>query len=152
MKYILIFTTAIIFLLLKNEINAQTCDENLIYEIDRIKQETETMLVDANEVKITLETGETLMAFYINGELAKISVWCEDPYLSAEIYFKNGFTKHISEDLLTRIICKDFYYFKDGKLICYSNERTGDYNDLRIYKRAEKTWLERIERYLLAVQ
>jgi len=132
---------------------AQTCDENMVFEIDRVKQEIETMLINATTMNLTLETGESLLVFYVDGQMIKISVEVQEPYLSAELFFRDGFIRHIAEDVREKgEMERNYCYFTEDRLICYQNEKSGDYKDSLLYTIAEKKWLERIERYLLAIQ
>lgn len=134
---------------------AQTCNDSLVYEIDMIKQNAETMLVYSNTATVKLETGETLLAFYFEGKLIKLTVDNSENegYRIAELFFKDGFIRHIAEEYRKENkFFKDFYYFKDDKLICYQNENSGDYKDENLYSIAEKKWLEKIDKYLLAIQ
>lgn len=134
-------------------LNAQTCEEGMILEIDNIKQEIETMLINATTMNLALETGENLIAFYVDGKLIKISVETQDPYLSAELFFRDGFIRHIAEDVQEKgEIRRNYCYFMENRLICYQNEKSGEYKDSELYTIAEKKWLERIDRYLLAIQ
>ncbi|MBN1633478.1 MAG: hypothetical protein JW917_04860 [Ignavibacteria bacterium] len=148
--------TAVLFLLfiaLYSFLPAQTCDESMTFEIDNIKQEIETMLVNATTMDVALETGENLIVFYVDGQMIKISVEMQEPYISAELFFRDGFVRHISEDVREgNEFYRNYYYFNEDKLICYRNEKSGDYNDSGLYAVAEQKWLERIERYLLAIQ
>ncbi len=135
---------------------SQTCDEKDVFEIDRIKQEVETMLVTATTAETTLNSGEKLLAFYKDGRLIKISVDNSNndgPYFSAELFFRDGFIKHISEEYSkSGKFYKDCYYFVDDKLICYTGENFVDYKSAEKYAKAEKKWLKKIEKYLEAIQ
>jgi len=134
---------------------AQTCNDSLVYEIDMIKQNAETMLVYSTTADVKLETGETLLAFYFEGSLIKLTVDNSEKegYMIAELFFKDGFIRHIAEEYRKDLnFCKDYYYFIDDKLICYSNENKGDYKDAELYSAAEKKWLEKVEKYLHAIQ
>lgn len=154
MNKIKITVTLFLFLILfVSLLPAQTCEEGMISEIDRIKQEIETMLINATDMKINLETGESLLVFYVDGQLIKISAEIQNPYLSAELFFRDGFIKHIAEDVQEEgEMLRNYYYFMEDRLICYQNEKKGDYMDAELYSIAEKKWLERVERYLLAIQ
>jgi len=134
-------------------LDAQTCEEGMVFEIDRIKQETETALINATTMNISLETGESLLVFYVDGQMIKISVEKQESYLSAELFFRDGFIRHISEDIQEEgEMLRNYYYFTDDRLICYRNEKAGDYKDNELYSIAEKKWLERVEKYLQAIQ
>jgi hypothetical protein len=147
------FSFILFFLIPASFLPAQTCDESITFEIDNIKQETETILINATTMNITLETGESLLVFYVDGQMIKISVEVQEPYLSAELFFRDGFIRHISEDVREgNEFYRNYHYFNEEKLICYRNEKSGDYNDSGLYANAEKKWLERIERYLLTIQ
>jgi len=130
-----------------------TCNEQDIFEIDRIKQEIETSLISATTNEIQLQTGEILLAFYHNGKLIKISVTDEANSVSAQLFFKDGFIRHISEDIPDiETMASNRYYFKNDKLVCFQDNMGKDYNNGELYKEAEKLWLERIDKYLLAIQ
>lgn len=134
---------------------AQTCNDSLVYEIDRIKQNVETMLINSITSESKLETGETLLAFYIEGHLIKLTVDNSDieRYSTAELFFKDGFLRHIAEEyLIDGLFIRNYYYFNDDKLICYQDEKSGDYEDAELYSIAEKKWLEKVDRYLFAIQ
>jgi hypothetical protein len=134
-------------------LNAQTCEEGMILEIDNIKQEIETMLINATTMDIALETGENLLVFYVDGKLIKISVENQDPYLSAELFFRDGFIRHIAEDVQEKKeLNRNYYYFNEDRLVCCQNEKTGEYKNSDFYAAAEKKWLVNIERYLQAIQ
>lgn len=134
-------------------LNAQTCDENIIFEIDNIKQEIETMLINATTMNVSLETGEKLIVFYVDGQMIKISVEMQEPYLSAELFFRDGYIKHIAEDVQEKSeLYRNYYYFMENRLVCYQNEKSGEYKDSELYTIAEKKWLEKVERYLQAIQ
>jgi len=151
MKKVFVF----IFLLFPvfSVLEAQTCDEGIIHEIDQIKQEIETMLINASTMNVALETGESLLVFYIDGQMIKISVENQDPYLSAELFFRDGFIRHIAEDVQEKKeLNRNYYYFNEDRLVCYQNEKTSDYKNPDFYAAAEKKWLINIERYLLAIQ
>ena len=131
----------------------QTCDENLVFEIDRIKQEIETGLINSTTLNLELPSGESLLAFYNEGKLTKISVDEKDKYISSELFFRDGFIKHIAEEFMSDgIFRKNYYYFIDDKLICFQNEKGEDFKDAKMYKEAENKWLDKVEKYLLAVQ
>jgi hypothetical protein len=134
---------------------AQTCNDSLVYEIDMIKQNAETMLVYSSTTNLKLETGEILLAFYFEGKLIKLTVDNSENegYMIAELFFKDGFLRHIAEEFRKGSkFYKDYYYFKSDKLICFQNENSGDYKDDKIYSIAEKKWLEKVDKYLLAIQ
>jgi hypothetical protein len=134
---------------------AQTCNDSLVYEIDMIKQNAETMLVYSSTTNVKLETGEILLAFYYEGKLIKLTVDNSEyeGYMIAELFFKDGFLRHIAEEFRKDSkFYKDYYYFKSDKLICFQNENSGDYKDDKIYSIAEKKWLEKVDKYLLAIQ
>jgi hypothetical protein len=134
---------------------AQTCNDSLVYEIDMIKQNAETMLVYSSTTNLKLETGEILLAFYYEGKLIKLTVDNSENegYMVAELFFKDGFLRHIAEEYRKDSkFYKDYYYFKSDKLICFQNENSGDYKDNEIYSTAEKIWLEKVDNYLLAIQ
>jgi hypothetical protein len=141
------------FMALSAFLPAQTCEEGMVFEIDRIKQETETALINATTMNVSLETGESLLVFYVDGHMIKISVEKQESYLSAELFFRDGFIRHISEDVQEEgEMLRNYYYFMDDRLICYRNEKAGDYKDNELYSIAEKKWLERVEKYLQAIQ
>lgn len=130
-----------------------TCNEQDISEIDKIKQEIETLLISASSSEIQLQSGEKLYVFYYKGSLVKISVSDEVNSVNAELFFKDGFIRHISEDIPDiESIVSNRYYFKDNKLICFQDNQFKDYNNTELYKAAEKLWLERVDKYLLAIQ
>ncbi len=130
-----------------------TCSEQDISEINKIKQEIETLHISASSSEIQLQTGEKLYVFYYKGSLVKISVIDEENSVNAELFFKDGFIRHISEDIPDiESIVSNRYYFKDNKLICFQDNQFKDYNNPELYKAAEKLWLERIDKYLLAIQ
>jgi len=130
-----------------------TCNEQDVFEIDRIKQEIETSLINAKDVKLTLQTGENLLAFYVEGKLVKISVDKDDSFMMAELFFKDGFLRHISaEEQVNGKLLSSYMYFKDDKLICYEDSQQKDVKDAKKYRKAEKKWLKNAERYLEAVQ
>jgi hypothetical protein len=134
---------------------AQTCNDSLVYEIDMIKQNAETMLVYSSTTNLKLETGEILLAFYFEGKLIKLTVDNSENegYMIAELFFKDGFLRHIAEEFRKGSkFYKDYYYFKSDKLICFQNENSGDYKDDKIYSIAEKKWLKKVDKYLLAIQ
>ncbi len=134
---------------------AQTCNDILVYEIDMIKQNAETMLVYSSTANVKLESGEILLAFYYEGKLIKLTVDNSENegYMIAELFFKDGFLRHIAEEYRKDDkFYKDFYYFKDDKLICYQNENSGEYKGDELYSIAEKKWLEKVDKYLLAIQ
>lgn len=131
----------------------QTCDENLVFEIDRIKQEIETGLIYSTTLNLELPSGESLLAFYNEGKLTKISVDEKDKYISSELFFRDGFIRHIAEEFMSdRCVRKNYYYFKDDKLICFQNEKGEDYKDAKLYEEAERKWLDKVERYLKEIQ
>lgn len=143
----------LLFIALSSFLPAQTCEEGVILEIDNIKQEIETMLINATTMDVTLETGEKLIVFYVDGKLIKISVETQDPYLSAEMFFRDGFIRHISEDVSEKNeFYRNYYYFNEDRLICYQNEKSGEYKDSELYTIAEKKWFEKVDRYLQAIQ
>ena len=147
--------TFIFIALYISNLPAQTCNDSLVYEIDMIKQNVETMLVNSITSESKLETGETLLAFYIEGHLIKLTVDNSENegYCAAELFFKDGFLRHIAEEYSEEgKFYKNYYYFKDDKLICYQDEESGDYEDAELYSIAEKKWLEKVDRYLLAIQ
>lgn len=137
-------------------LHAQTCDEKLVFEIDRIKQEAETSLINATTAEVKLVSGETLLAFYIKGSLIKLTVdngANDGYYYVAELFFKDGFIKHIAEEYSkSGKFFKDYYYFADDKLVCYTNDKSGDYKSSDKYANAEKKWHKKIEMYLEAIQ
>lgn len=152
-----LLATGILFVsLLAASLSAQTCDENLVFQIDRIKQEVETSLITATNVEVKLVSGETLLAFYNKGSLIKITVdnsANDGYYYIAELFFKDGFIKHIAEEYnKSGKFFKDYYYFDDNKLICYNNENSGDYKSSDKYSKAEKKWHKKINKYLEAIQ
>lgn len=148
-----VFILILFFLPLFSVLDAQTCEEGMILEIDNIKQEVETMLINATTMDVTLETGEKLIVFYVDGKLIKISVETQDPYMSAELFFRDGFIRHIAEDVQEKAeILRNYCYFSEDRLICYQNEKLGEFKDSELYTMTEKKWLERIERYLQAIQ
>lgn len=153
-KLILVFSC--LFLLLVPELMSQTCDEKAVFDIDRIKQEVETSLVTATTAETTLNSGEKLLTFYYGGKLIKISVDNSNndgPYFSAELFFRDGFVKLIAEDYAKGgKFFRDYYYFSDDKLICYTSEKSGDYKSAEKYSKAEKKWLKKVEKYLEAIQ
>jgi len=137
-------------------LSSQTCDENAAAEIDAIKQNAETMLVYSATARVKLVSGETLTAFYYKGSLIKISVDNSEndgPYSSAELFFKDGFIKHIAEEYSKNgKFFKDYYYFSDDKLVCYTNEKSGDYKNVNEYVQAQEKRLRKVNIYLEAVQ
>ena len=152
-----LFATAfLLFCFFATLLKSQTCDENLVLQIDRIKQEVETSLITATTVEVKLASGENLLAFYKDGSLIKISVdnnKNDGPYFAAELFFRDGFVKHIAEDYSKEgKFYKDYYYFEDDKLICYTEEKTGDYKSAGKYAKAEKKWLKKVGKYLEAIQ
>ena len=144
---LLIFTLSYI-------VNAQfTCSEQEVFEIDRIKHEIETSLFNANDIKVKLETGENLQAFYVNGKLVKISVDNEEPFMIAELFFGDGFIRHISAEVQKEGKLQSCYlYFRDDILICYENTEQKNVIDGELYKIAEMKWLKNVEKYLQAIQ
>ena len=92
----------------------------------------------------------------ILGSMIKISVdnnANDGPYFSAQLFFKDGFVKLIAEDYAKEgKFYRDYYYFADDKLICYTNEKSGDYKSADKYAKAEKKWLKKVEKYLEAIQ
>ena len=152
-----LFVTAFLLLcFLAPLLKSQTCDENLVSQIDRIKQEIETSLISATNTEMKLESGENLLAFYKDGKLIKISVdnsSNDGPQFSSELFFRDGFVKHIAEEYSRNgKFYKDYYYFADNKLICYTGEKSGDYKSADKYAKAEKKWLKKVEKYLEAIQ
>jgi hypothetical protein len=152
-----LFATAfLLFCFLAPLLKSQTCDENLVSQIDRIKQEIETSLISASTTEAKLESGENLLAFYKDGKLIKISVdnsRNDGPQFFTELFFRDGFVKHIAEEYSRNgKFYKDLYYFADDKLICYKEEKSGDNKSADTYAKAEKKWLGKIEKYLEAVQ
>lgn len=151
-----LFVATFIFIaLFVKVLPAQTCNDSLVYEIDMIKQNVETTLINSITSELKLETGETLLAFYIDGHLIKLTVDNSDNegYNAAELFFKDGFLRHIAEEYsLDGMFIRNHYYFNDDKLICYQNEDSGDYKDAELYSIAEKKWLEKLDRYLFAIQ
>jgi hypothetical protein len=134
---------------------AQTCNDSLVYEIDMIKQNAETMLIYSSTVNVELETGELLFAFYYGGNLIKLTVDNSENegYMIAELLFKDGFLRHVAEEYRKDSkFYKDYYYFKDDKLICFQNENSSDYKNAELYSKAEKKWLEKVNKYLFAIQ
>jgi hypothetical protein len=134
---------------------AQTCNDSPVYEIDMIKQNAETMLVYSVTAAVKMETGESLLAFYLEGKLIKLTVDNSENegYMIAELFFKDGFIRHVAEEYRKDgKFYKDYYYFNNNKLICYENEHSGDYKDSILYSAAEKKWLEKVDKYLLAIQ
>lgn len=154
MKITLVTSVILFVLSITGIANAQkTCNEKDVFEIDSIKQIIETSLINAKEIKVKLETKERLQAFYVDGKLVKISVSVDEPFLSAELFFAEGFIRHISADELIELV---FYrrslYFKDNKLICFQDFQGKDLKDSKKYKEAEEMWLKNVDRYLEAIQ
>ncbi|MCU0372489.1 MAG: hypothetical protein MUE56_04520, partial [Ignavibacteria bacterium] len=135
-------------------IHAQvTCNEKDVHEIDSIKQEIETSLINAKDVKVKLDTGEKLQAFYVENKLIKISVSVDEPFLDAELFFSDGFIRLISADEMSEnVFYRRAMYFKNDKLFCFQDYEGKDLKDPKKYKEAEEKWLKNIERYLVAVQ
>jgi hypothetical protein len=137
-------------------LHSQTCDDNLVFQIDRIKQEIETSLVSATTTEVKLESGENLLAFYKDGKLIKISVdnsRNDGPQFSTELFFRDGFVKLIAEEYVqSRKIRKDCLYFSDDKLVCYKDVKSDEYKPADKYAKAEKKWLKKVEKYLEAIQ
>ena len=150
----ILLIAAVLIFALPCIVNAQvTCSEQDVFEIDRIKQEIETSLINAKDVKVKLESGENLQAFYVDGKLVKISVDKDEPFMIAELFFRDGYIRHISaEEQKNGKLQSSYMYFKDDKLICYEDSRQKDMKDVEKYGKAEKKWLKNIERYLVAVQ
>lgn len=146
----------LLFFLFPQLVISQTCDDKEVSEIDRIKQEVETSLISASTAEAFLDNGEKILAFYLGGSLMKISVDNSNndgPYFSAEIFFKDGFMRLVAEDYSKEgKFYRDYFYFKDDKLICYTNEKSGDYKSADKYAKAEKKWLNKIQKYLEAIQ
>ena len=151
-----LFITAFLFIcFFTSLLPAQTCDENLVFKIDRIKQEVETSLITATTAEVKMKSGESLLAFYKDGSLIKLTVDNseKEDYYVAELFFKDGFIKHIAEEYMkSGKLFKDYYYFEDDKLICFNNESTGDYKSADKYSKAEKKWLKKIDKYSQAIQ
>ena len=152
-----LFATAfLLFCFLAPLLKSQTCDENLVSQIDRIKQEVETSLITATTAETKLASGENLLAFYLDGKLIKISVDNNNndgPYFSTELFFRDGFVKHIAEEYSRNgKFYKDCYYFADDKLICYKDVKSNEYKSADKYEKAEKKWLKKVEKYLEAIQ
>jgi hypothetical protein len=153
-----LFVTAfMLFCFLAPLLKSQTCDENLVFQIDRIKQEIETSLISATTTEVKLESGENLLAFYKDGKLIKISVDNNNndgPYFSSELFFRDGFVKHIAEEYSkSGKFYKSYYYFADNSLICYQGEKSGDSKrDELTAKAAGLMWLNKVEKYLEAIQ
>ncbi len=153
MKNIIYLFLIFLFLPVLNLFSQTTCNEQDVLEIDRIKQEIETSLISATSREIKLRTGEKLFVFYLNGNLIKLSVFDEENSVSAELFFKDGFIRHISEEIPDiETMASNRYYFKDDKLICFQDSMGKDCNNSDLYKAAEKLWLERINKYLHAIQ
>jgi hypothetical protein len=150
----IVLLTVLLIFALSDLINAQsTCNEQDVFEIDRIKQEIETSLINAKDVNVKLESGENLLAFYVEGKLVKISVDKDNSFMIAELFFKDGFLRYISaEEQVDGKLQSSYMYFKDDKLICYEDSRQKDVNDSKKYRKAEKKWLKNAERYLEAIQ
>jgi len=150
----IVLLAVLIIFALTDFINAQvTCSEKDVFEIDRIKQEIETSLINAKDVKVKLESGENLQAFYVEGVMVKISVDIDEPFMIAELFFRDGFIRHISAEAQKDGKLQSCYlYFKDDKLICYENTEQKDVKDDELYKKAEKKWLKNVEKYLQVVQ
>ncbi|MFZ4589993.1 MAG: hypothetical protein ACOYN6_03285 [Ignavibacteria bacterium] len=152
-----LFVTAfLLFCFLAPLLKSQTCDDNLVFQIEKIKQEIETSLVSATTTEAKLESGERLLAFYKDGSLIKISVDLYDydgPQFSTELFFRDGFVKLVVEEYIkSRKICKDCYYFADDKLVCYKDVKSDEYKPSDKYAKAEKKWLKKVEKYLEAIQ
>ncbi|MCI0473465.1 MAG: hypothetical protein L0Y76_07770 [Ignavibacteria bacterium] len=149
-----IFLTSLFIFALSGIIYAQvTCNEKDVHEIDSIKQVIETSLINAKDINVKLETKERLQAFYVDTKLVKISVSVDEPYLSAELFFAEGFLRHISADeLIDNVFSRRSLYFKDNKLICFQDFQGKDLKDSKKYKQAEEMWLKNVEKYLLAIQ
>jgi hypothetical protein len=152
----IIFVTSFILFIqsISGIANAQkTCNEKDVFEIDKIKQVIETSLINAKEIKVKLETKEYLQAFYVDDKLVKISVSADDPFLSAELFFKDGFIRHISADeLIKEVFYRRTLYFKNDNLICFQDFQGKDIKDSREYQIAEEKWLKKVEKYLQAIQ
>lgn len=153
MKHIIYFFFLSFFLNISPLFSQTNCNEQDILEIDRIKQEIETSLISATTSEIRLRTGEKLFVFYLDGKLIKMSVNDDANSVNAQLFFKDDFIRHISEDIPDiDNIASNRYYFKNNKLICFQDSMGKDYNNSELYKEAEKLWLERIDKYLLAIQ
>lgn len=158
MKYINInlFSLLILFSLFvlisntQNILAQKKCDENKTAAIDEIKRTAENSLINAKSVTKMLDSGTEIIAFYVDGNLIKISA-SNSLSVNEQIFFENGFPKYY--DVSGYKKGKQFffvYYLENDKILCKQDLLSG--KSLKFLKVEEKKLFNNINSYMEALQ